>query len=35
VLAAGEALDDAPAGGIGERVKDAVESGGSYNHTVI
>ena len=27
VLAPGEPLDDAPAGGIGERVKDAVEGG--------
>ena len=36
VLAPGKPLDDAPAGGIGERVKDTVESGRrSHNHMVI
>src|SRR4051812_36104181 len=36
VLAAGKPLDDAAAGGIGERVKDAIEGGRlNYNHVVI
>jgi hypothetical protein len=36
VLAPGEPLDDAPAGGLGERVEDAVEGGWrSHNHMVI